>query len=66
MEAIDLAELYGVNYEVRGEEFKPFPRKETEEGYLDNYDEPMYFFKGSLIGFFFCLPFWTILIWLIT
>jgi len=62
---INLAELYGLSYEVRVEELKPLFRKETEEEYLDNYYEPMYFFKGIVYGSFFCLPFWIILFWLI-
>jgi hypothetical protein len=66
MEVINPAGLFGANIEVREKEFKPFPKEETEERYLDNYDEPMYFFKGAVIGFSFCLPFWAILFWLIT
>jgi hypothetical protein len=66
MEAIDLGDLYGVNNKVSVKYLKPFPREKTEKGYLDNYDEPMYFFKGVVLGLLFCLPIWTILIWLIT
>ena len=62
MEVIDLGELYGVNYKVSEKDLKPLPRKKTEKGYLDNYDEPMYFFKGVGFGLLFCLLFWTILI----
>jgi hypothetical protein len=65
MEVINATELLEVNIEVREKEFKPLPKKETEEMYSDIYDEPGYFSKGAVIGFFFCLPFWTILFLLI-
>jgi hypothetical protein len=43
----------------------PFVDEKTEEEYLNNPDEPGYFFKGAVFGLFFCLPFWGILIWLV-
>ena len=64
MEVINSADFFGANIEVREENFKSLLKKETEERYLGNYDEPMYFFKGAIYGLLFCLPFWTILIWL--
>jgi hypothetical protein len=34
--------------------------------FLDHDDEPIYFFKGAVLGFvFFCLPFWVIIFSLI-
>lgn len=66
MEAINTAELFGSNIEVREEQFIPLLKKETEEKYLNNYDEPMYFFKGVTYGLLFCVPFWIILFWLIS
>ena len=65
MEVINPEELFGANIEVLEEEYKPLPKKGTEERYLNNFDNPMYFFKGAYIGLFFCIPFWGILIWLI-
>jgi hypothetical protein len=38
----------------------------NEDEYLNNSDESMYLFKGAIYGLLFCLPFWTILIWLIS
>jgi hypothetical protein len=66
MEVINLAELFGENIEVWEEEFKPLPKKGTEERYLNDYVEPTYFFRGVFYGLLFCIPFWTILIWLIS
>jgi len=34
--------------------------KEVVEWHLDNV-EPFYFFKGAVLSFIFCLPFWIIL-----
>ena len=66
MEVINSADFFGANIEVREENFKSLLKKETEEKYLGNYYESMYFFKGAIYGLLFCLPFWTILIWLIS
>jgi len=66
MEVINSVELFGAKIKVREEEFKPLPKRETEERQLYNYYEPMYFFKGAVYGLFFCLPFWIVFIWLIT
>ena len=51
--------------EVLEEDLMPFVDERTEEEYIDNYDEPVYFFKGAVFGLFFCLPFWIILFRLI-
>jgi hypothetical protein len=66
MKVINSTEPFEPNIEVWEEGVNPLPKKETQERYSDIYDEPMYFFKGTVISFFFCLPFWTILLWLIT
>jgi len=65
MEAINSTQFSEGHYEVSEEDFMPFVDEKTEEEYLDNSDEPGYFFKGAVFGLFFCLPFWGILIWLI-
>ncbi len=54
------------NDEGSEEDLIPLSKKETGERYLDDYYEPSYFFKGVVLSLLFCLPFWTILIWLIT
>ena len=66
MEVINSTEPFETNIEVWEKGLMPLPKKETEERYSDIYDEPMYFFKGTVIAFFFCLPCWAILLWLIT
>ena len=77
MEVINSADFFGTNIEVREDNFKSLLKKkaeqkylglkkETEEKYSENYDEPMYFFRGVFYGLLFCLPFWTILFWVIT
>lgn len=66
MKAINSAQFIEGYYEVPEEDLMPFVEKKTDEEYLDNYDEPSYFFKGAVFGLFFCLPFWTILFWLIS
>ena len=66
MEVINLSQFFEAKYEAREEDLIPLPEKETGEGYLDDYYEPSYFFKGAVLGLLFCLPLWTILIWLIT
>ena len=43
----------------------PLVDKEAAECYCDNV-EPHYFFKGAILSFIFCLPFWIILFRLIT
>jgi hypothetical protein len=65
MEAINSTQLFEGHYELSEEDFKPFIDEKTEEEYLDNSDESVYFFKGAVFSLFFCLPFWGILIWLI-
>lgn len=40
--------------------------KETEENLIDHHDEPSYFFRGAVFGFFLCVPFWAVIFWFIT
>ena len=44
----------------------PCAEKDMLERYLDNSDEPSYFFQGAVLSFFVCITFWAILIFLIT
>lgn len=66
MEVINFTQYFEGHYEVPEEDLKLLVEKETPEEYLDNYDEPGYFFKGATIGLIFCVPFWIILFRLIT
>ena len=54
------------NDEGSEEDLIPLVGKEIVEKCLDNCDEPSYFFKGAVISLFCCIPFWTILYFLIT
>jgi hypothetical protein len=53
------------NDEGSEEDLIPLVEKDILERYLDNGYEPSYFFKGTILSFFFCLTFWTIVIFLI-
>ena len=66
MEAINSAQVFEEDYYASEEELIPLVEKETMERYLDHYDEPSYLFRGVIIGLLFCLPFWAILLRLIT
>jgi len=61
MEAIISAHVFEENYYASEEELIPLVEKETMGRYLDHYDKPSYFFRGVIIGLFFCLPFWAII-----
>ena len=50
MEVINSNESFEPNIEVWEEGFKPLPKKETEKSHSDIYEEPMYFFKGTVIN----------------
>ena len=50
---------------ISEEDIIPLFEKELVGSYLDNV-EPHYFFKGAILSFIFCLPFWIILFKLIT
>jgi len=61
-----IKENFEENHKGLEEDLIPCPEKDMWERYLDNSDESMYLFKGAIYGLLFCLPFWTILIWLIS
>jgi hypothetical protein len=50
---------------ISEEDLNPLAEKEAVEWYLDNV-EPYYFFKGAVLCFIFCVPFWIILFRLVT
>jgi hypothetical protein len=50
---------------ISEEDLNPLTEKEAVEWYLDNV-EPYYFFKGAVLCFIFCVPFWIILFRLLT
>lgn len=31
----------------------------------DHHDNSVFFFKGAVLGFLLCLPFWIVIIWLV-
>ena len=49
---------------ISEEDFIPLVEKEMAELYLDNF-EPHDFFKGAVLCFILCLPFWIIVLNLI-
>jgi hypothetical protein len=61
----NLAENRSESINVSEEDIVPLVEKEVVEWHLDNV-EPHYFFKGAVLSFIFCLPFWIILFRLIT
>jgi len=66
MDTTNSAQFFEGHYEVPDEDLMPFVDEKTEEAYLEYYDEPSYFFKGTSYGLLFCLPFWILLFWLIS
>jgi len=61
----NLAENRSESRNISEEDIVPLVEKEVVECHLDNV-EPYYFFKGAVLSFIFCLPFWIILFRLIT
>ncbi|MGD8982045.1 MAG: hypothetical protein PVF42_10685 [Desulfobacterales bacterium] len=61
-----IKENFEENHEGLEENLIPCAEKDVLERYLDNSDEPSYFFKGAVYSFFVCITFWAILIFLIT
>ena len=61
----NLVENRSESRNISEEDIIPLVEKEAVEWYLDNV-EPYYLFKGAVLGFIFCLPFWIILFRLIT
>jgi hypothetical protein len=66
MEATNSAQVLERIYDASEEKLISLEERETMERDLDHYYEPSYFFRGAIIGLFFCLPFWAIIFWLIT
>jgi len=60
----NLAENRSELRNISEEDIVPLVEKEVVEWHLDNV-EPYYFFKGAILSFIFCLPFWIILFRLI-
>ena len=61
----NLAENRPESRNISEEDLVQLVEKEVVEWYLDSV-EPSYFFKGAILSFIFCLPFWAILFRLIT
>ncbi|HSQ86990.1 MAG TPA: hypothetical protein VLM43_19965 [Desulfobacterales bacterium] len=57
-----IQENFEENHEGLKEILVPCAEKDVLERYLDNSDEPSYFFKGAVLSFFICIAFWTIVI----
>ncbi|MDH4206174.1 MAG: hypothetical protein OEV45_11675 [Desulfobacteraceae bacterium] len=66
MEAINSAIVFEETHVASKEEPVSSDDKETVESLMDHYDEPSYFFRGAIFGFILCVPFWTVIFWLIT
>jgi hypothetical protein len=66
MEAINSAIVFEEPHVASQEELVSSEDKETVESLMDHYNEPSYFFRGAILGFFLCVPFWAIIFWFIT
>ena len=66
MEAINSAVVFEETQVASQEELVSSEDKDTVESLMDHYNEPGYFFRGAIFGFFLCLPFWAIIFWFIT
>ena len=66
MKEINWDQVLEEDYDAGEEVLIPFVEKEMMKRYFDHNDEPSYLFRGSIIGLFFCLPFWVIIFWFIT
>ncbi len=65
MEANNLAQVFKENYDASEEELLLLVEKETMERPLDYDNEPIYAFKGFIVGGFFSLLLWAIIFWII-
>jgi hypothetical protein len=61
----NLAENKSESRNISEEDIIPLVEKEAVEWCLDSV-EPYYFFKGAILSFIFCFPFWIILFRLIS
>jgi hypothetical protein len=66
MEAISSATVYEKTHVTSKEELVASVDKEKVERLMDHDDEPSYFFRGAILGFLFCVPFWAVILLLIT
>ncbi len=63
--SMNLAEDRSESRNISEEDLIPLVENEAMEWHFDNV-EPHYFFKGAVLCFIFCVPFWIILFNLIT
>ena len=61
MEDINSAQVFEGIYDASEEELIPLIETETMERPLDYDDEPIYLFKGIIVGGFFSLLLWAII-----
>lgn len=66
MEAATSAIVFDETYVSSKEEIVSLVYEETLESLMDHYDEPSYFFRGAILAFLLCLPFWAVIYWLIS
>jgi len=66
MEAINSAIGFEETLVASKEELVSSVDIESVESLMDHYDEPSYFFRGAIFGLILCVPFWTVIFWLIT
>lgn len=66
MEAINSGIVFEESHVASKEELVSSVDMESMESLMDHYDEPSYFFKGAIYGMILCVPFWTVIFWLIT
>ena len=65
MEAIKSAIIFEESHVASKDELEPSVDMESVESLNDHYDEPSYFFRGAIFGLILCVPFWTVILWLI-
>ena len=61
METINSAQVFEGIYDASEEELIPLVEIETMERPLDYDDEPIYLFKGIIVGGFFSLLLWVVI-----
>ena len=66
MKTINSAIVFEESHVASKEEFVSSVNMQSVESLMDHYDEPSYFFRGAIFGLILCVPFWTVIFWLIT
>ena len=66
MKATNSAMVFEETHITSKEKLASLVDKETVEKPMDHYEEPGYFFRGAVIGFILCIPFWAAIFWLVT